>query len=143
VCPTWQGRVVRGTPEVNFDGNPHTFGTFFESAMASDGGIYGDMSFLRGCDGGGKITATDGSDMTRGCVADLLNGAPESAQATKDTGSRILDQVIGDKSNEAAKDWELSKCDPNMVWIDPNNNGGPVMASQNGRLEFVFYKGRA
>jgi hypothetical protein len=119
------------------------FGTFFSSAIAPNGGIYGDISFLRGCDGGGKITATDGSEMTRECLADLLNGAPESALGTKDTGSKILDQIIGDKPNGAAKDWELSKCDPNEVWINPDNNGRPVMASQNGRLELVFYKGRA
>ncbi|KAI1813803.1 hypothetical protein GGS20DRAFT_586124 [Poronia punctata] len=142
VCPSWQGRVVRGLPAVNLDGKPHVQGTLFESALAEDGSIFGDISFLRGCDGGGSVNATDGSNLHRECFSDLLSGPPEWALSTKDTGTKYLGQIIGDKSNGAAKDWMLSKCSADHVWINPANYN-PIVKSQNGRLDFVFYKGKA
>ncbi|KAI0116390.1 hypothetical protein GGR51DRAFT_315779 [Nemania sp. FL0031] len=142
VCNTWQGRVVRGIPEVNLDGEVHNLGTWFKSSIGPNGSIWGDISFLEGCDGGGSVAATDGSDLLRKCYADLLTGVPPSALAAKQTGTKILAKLVGDTPNQAAKDWELSQCSADEVWINDNING-PVIQSGNGRLKFVFYKGKA
>ncbi|KAJ8124063.1 hypothetical protein O1611_g9449 [Lasiodiplodia mahajangana] len=142
VCSTWQGRVVRGTPEVNLDGKVHNLGTWFKSSMGPNGSIWGDISFLEGCDGGGSVATTDGSDLIRECYADLLTDAPSSALAAKQTGTKILAKLIGDTPNQAAKDWELSQCKADEVWINDSING-PVIQSTNGRLKFVFYRGKA
>ncbi|KAI0870565.1 hypothetical protein GGS24DRAFT_492907 [Hypoxylon argillaceum] len=143
VCPTWQGRVVRGIPEINLDGKVHNLGTWFKSSIAPNGWIWGDISFLEGCDGGGSVAATDDSYVIRKCYTDLLTGAPPSALTTKQTGTKALAKLVGDSPNQAAKDWELSKCSAGEVWIDGSSTSGPVIMSTNGRLEFVFYKGRA
>ncbi|KAI2620827.1 hypothetical protein GGS21DRAFT_536446 [Xylaria nigripes] len=142
VCKTWQGRVVRGVPEVNLDGNVHNLGTWFKSSIAPNSWMWGDISFLEGCDGGGSVAATDGTNSSRECYEDLLTDAPSAALASKDTGTKVLDKLVGDKPNGAAKDWELSKCSADVVWID-DGNSGPVIKSTDGRLAFVFYKGRA
>ncbi|TGJ82174.1 hypothetical protein E0Z10_g6591 [Xylaria hypoxylon] len=142
VCGTWQGRVVRGIPKINLDGKVHNLGTWFKSSVAPNGWMWGDISFLEGCDGGGSIATTDGSNVSRECYEDLLAGAPSSALATKETGTKVLAKLVGDTPNQVAKDWELSKCSTGEIWID-GGNSGPVIKSTNGRLEFVFYKGKA
>ncbi|KAJ8123473.1 hypothetical protein ONZ43_g589 [Nemania bipapillata] len=143
VCPTWQGRVVRGIPEINLDGKVHNLGTWFKSSIAPNGWMWGDISFLEGCDGGGSVAATDDSHVIRKCYEDLLTGAPSAALAIKQTGTKVLGKLVGDSPNQAAKDWELSKCSADEVWIDGSSSSGPVIESTNGRLDFVFYKGRA
>lgn len=143
VCGTWQGRVVRGTPASNLDGGAHNLGTWFQSNLAPNGWMWGDISFLEGCDGGGTVAATDGSaDGTRGCREDLLTGAPASAFVLQrgDANIKVLGKLVGDAPNGAARDWELSKCSADQVWIDKDNSG-PVIKSTDGRLNFTFYKG--
>ncbi|KAI1820641.1 hypothetical protein F4861DRAFT_50311 [Xylaria intraflava] len=142
VCETWQGRVVRGLPEVNLDGRVHNLGTWFASSVSPNGWMWGDISFLEGCDGGGSVAATDGSDSIRECYEDLLTDVPPSALATKETGTKVLAKLVGDKPNGAARNWELSKCSADKIWID-HDNSEPVITSTNGRLAFVFYKGKA
>ncbi|KAI1125713.1 hypothetical protein F5Y10DRAFT_246416 [Nemania abortiva] len=142
VCNSWQGRVVRGIPEVNLDGEVHNLGTWFKSSIGPNGTIWGDISFLEGCDGGGSVAATDGSDVIRECYAELLTGAPSSALATKETGTKVLAKLVGDTPDQAARDWELSHCSADEVWIN-NSTNGPAIKSTNGRLKFVFYKGKA
>ncbi|KAI1431534.1 hypothetical protein GGR50DRAFT_697887 [Xylaria sp. CBS 124048] len=142
VCETWEGRVVRGLPSVNMDGKVHNLGTWFQSSIAADGWMWGAISFLEGCDGGGSVSATDGSSDIRECDMDLLTQAPADALATKDTGTQALDKLVGDTANGAARDWELAKCSPDQVWIDVNNTG-PVIKSTNGRLAFTFFLGNA
>ncbi|KAI3317046.1 hypothetical protein HD806DRAFT_551218 [Xylariaceae sp. AK1471] len=143
VCPTWQGRVVRGVPSVNTDNKVHSLGTWFQSAVSiDDGRLWAGISFLEGCDGGGSVSTTDGSNVTHGCVEDLLTGAPSSALATKDTGTKALGKLVGLAPNGPARDWELSKCSPDSVWID-NSNNRPIVVSADGKLEFIFHKGKA
>ncbi|KAI1117569.1 hypothetical protein F5Y14DRAFT_403128 [Nemania sp. NC0429] len=142
VCKTWQGRVVRGVPEVNLDGKVHNLGTWFKSSIGPNGSMWGDISFQEGCDGGGSIAATDGSYAMHKCYEDLLTGAPPKALVTKQTGTKVLAKTVGDAPNQAARDWELSKCNASEVWINENRDG-PVIKSANGILEFVFYNGRA
>ncbi|KAI0397216.1 hypothetical protein F5Y17DRAFT_416690 [Xylariaceae sp. FL0594] len=103
--------------------------------------MYGDISFLEGCDGGGKISATDGSLKTRGCVRNLLKGAPVEAIVKRATGNKTLAPVTGNKANKAALAWELLKCDKHQVWITPKSDG-QVIFSDNGRMEIFFDKGR-
>ncbi|KAH9893675.1 hypothetical protein F4778DRAFT_784169 [Xylariomycetidae sp. FL2044] len=142
VCETWQGHIIRGTVPVMTDGKSHNLGTWLESNVDLQGVMWGDVSFLEGCDGGARVAATDGSGVARQClVDDLLSGAPEAALATKDTGGRILDKLVSGTANGAARDWELSKCSPNDVWIIPENSS-PVISSQNGRFDITFYRGR-
>ncbi|KAI1364508.1 hypothetical protein F5Y08DRAFT_353554 [Xylaria arbuscula] len=143
VCPTWQGRIVRGTTETNLDGKSHNLGTWFTSSVAPNGWMWGGISFLEGCDGGGAVESTDGSNVTRACYKDLLTGAPSSALAAKDTGTKVLGKLVGSAPNEAARDWELGKCSEKEVWINRGSSEGPVIKSSNGRLFFVFHKGRA
>jgi hypothetical protein len=143
VCGTWQGRVVRGIPSVNTDGKVHNLGTWFKSSVETGSGwMWGDISFLEGCDGGGSVAATDGSNVTRQCLADLLINAPDTALATKDTGTQVLAKLVGDSPSWIAKDWELFKCSDDQVWMDTGDSS-PVIKSSNGRLEFVLYKGKA
>ncbi|KAI0415157.1 hypothetical protein F5X98DRAFT_389311 [Xylaria grammica] len=142
VCETWQGRVVRGTPEINLDGKVHNLGTWFKSSIAPNGWMWGDISFLEGCDGGGGVASTDGSNVTRECNETLLAGAPSSALATKETGTQVLAKLVGNTPNQVAKEWELSKCSMDEVWID-GSNSAPVIKSTNGRLRFIFYQGKA
>ncbi|KAI0508309.1 hypothetical protein F5B22DRAFT_621577 [Xylaria bambusicola] len=142
VCSTWQGRIVRGIPEVNLDGEVHNLGTWFKSSVAPNGWMWGDISFLEGCDGGGSVASTDGSDVVRECYEDLLAGAPSSALVMKETGTKVLAKLVGDAPNQAAKDWEASKCSSAEVWINSSNDG-PVIKSTNGRLAFTFFKGMA
>ncbi|KAI0403471.1 hypothetical protein F4802DRAFT_290819 [Xylaria palmicola] len=142
VCGTWQGRIVRGVPAINLDGGVHNLGTWFKSSLAPNGWIWGDISFLEGCDGGGGVAATDGSNVSRACYADLLTGAPSAALTTKQTGTEVLAKLVGDAPNQAARDWDLSRCDADEIWIN-SKNSEPVIKSTNGRLEFIFYKGRA
>ncbi|CAJ2511185.1 Uu.00g068100.m01.CDS01 [Anthostomella pinea] len=142
VCDTWQGHVVRGTEAVNFKREVHNLGTWFVSNVDENGIMWGDVSFLQGCDGGGSVKATDGSGVSRVCLQDMLAGAPAEALATKATGTQALARIVGDGANQAARAWGMSKCSPNEVWLD-NLNSNSVISSANGRLEWVAYKGRA
>ncbi|KAI1259135.1 hypothetical protein F5Y18DRAFT_443680 [Xylariaceae sp. FL1019] len=145
VCPTWQGRVVRGIPRINTDNTPHNLGTWFKSSIdPALGWMWGDISFLEGCDGGGRVssTDTDGSNTTRSCMIDLLTDAPPAALVKKDSGNMVIAKTVGVGANDDARGYETGMCSPDEVWIDVANTH-PVIKSMNGRLEFVFYKGRA
>ncbi|KAI1858946.1 uncharacterized protein JN550_012304 [Neoarthrinium moseri] len=140
LCPTWQGRLVRGTAKVNLDGKDHKLGTWVESSM-SNGALHGDVSFLRGCDGGAKIITTDGSKLSRGCEGDLLNGAPPAALVAKDSGVKVLADLEGSgEANNAARQWLKSKCSESQVYL--GHGVDPVINSVNGQLEVVFSAGR-
>ncbi|KAI0432278.1 hypothetical protein F5Y09DRAFT_353764 [Xylaria sp. FL1042] len=143
VCNTWQGRVVRGNPQTNMDGKIHNLGTWFQSNLDQNGWMWGAISFLQGCDGGGSVETSTEPKVVRLCAADdLLTGAPSSALTAKETGTKVLAKVVGDTPNQAAKDWELSKCNTSQIWIS-DANSGPVIKSTDGRLAFTFWKGKA
>ncbi|KAK7999504.1 hypothetical protein PG990_012104 [Apiospora arundinis] len=141
VCNSWQGHLMRGTPKVNTDGKVHNLGTWIESSVVN-GVMSGDISFLQGCDGGAKIVSNDGRGVTRGCMVDMLTGAPANALQNKDTGTPALKRITGDGFSQPAKDWDHSKCDASQVFIEESNTN-PVMDSTNGRFEVTFYKGKA
>ncbi|KAK7914008.1 hypothetical protein PG985_011711 [Apiospora marii] len=141
VCDTWQGRIMRGTPQVNTDGNVHNLGTWIESSVVN-GVMSGDISFLQGCDGGAKLGSNDGRGITKSCMVDMLSGAPSNALENKGTGTPALKRVTGDGFSQAAKDWDLSKCDASQVFLLEDNRN-PIIDSTNGRFEVTFYKGKA
>lgn len=142
VCRTFQGRVVRGTTDINLDEKSHNLGTWFQATVAlHTGSLWGGISFLEGCDGGGSMSTTDGTNVTHGCIEDLLTHAPGSALATKDSNVKVLDKLVGKGANAEAKAWELSLCSPDEVYIDTENHT-PNLKSDNGQLEVVFYMGK-
>lgn len=130
---------MRGTPAVNRDGRKHMLGTWFEFNVDGAGVMWGDVSFLEGSDGGGKVTNPRGD--TRGCVADdLLTGAPADALTPKDTGTLALKRTAAGEA-PAADSWERTRCREDQVYLYGGPN--PVIDSHTGRLEFVAYKGKA
>jgi hypothetical protein len=141
VCPTWQGHIIRGILAANLDGNAHSLGTWATGSMDAGGSMWGGLSFLQGSDGGGSVGSTDGSRQQRGCTADVLAGAPDAALASKASGARVLGKVVGDGADAAAKDWMLRACSADEVYIQENGQS-PVIKSANGRLEWVFTKGK-
>ncbi|KAI0020446.1 hypothetical protein F4780DRAFT_779566 [Xylariomycetidae sp. FL0641] len=142
VCNTWQGRVVRGTLAVNGDGGEHNLATWMESNVDANGVMWGDVSFLEGCDGGGSVAATDNSGEKRECLVDMLTGAPAAALATKATGTKVIAPLVGVNANAAAAAWDATKCSADTVWLN-NDDSEPVISSSNGRFEYVFFKGKA
>ncbi|KAK9770381.1 hypothetical protein SCAR479_12950 [Seiridium cardinale] len=141
VCPSWQGHIARGTPIVNLDGKMHNLGTWAAASLDNNGAMWGALSFLQGSDGGGSIKTTDGSGRQHECTVDLLDGAPDSALATKGSGAMVLNKVVGEGASEAAMSWMLSKCSVDDVYVQ-EKGPNPVIKSENGRLEWVFTKGR-
>ncbi|KAI0481155.1 hypothetical protein GGR56DRAFT_672193 [Xylariaceae sp. FL0804] len=148
VCSTFQGRIQRGTPAVNLDGQPHLLGTWVEFSISA-GSLYADVSFLQGADGGAQITTTDGTDLSRGCTANLLTGAPAAALRVNDAGNAVVDTIVDSSyaaGNAVAKAWLLQQCgaDDDQVFIqDPNVAGESIIDSTNGRLAVQFVGGVA
>ncbi|KAK8072906.1 hypothetical protein PG996_006254 [Apiospora saccharicola] len=128
-------------PQSNTDGNVHNLGTWIESSVVN-GVMSGDISFLQGCDGGAKLVSNDGRSITKSCMVDMLSGAPSDALEKKGTGTSALKRITGDGFSQAAKDWDLSKCDASQVFLLEDNRN-PIIDSTNGRFEVTFYKGKA
>ncbi|KAI1492051.1 hypothetical protein F5X96DRAFT_692449 [Biscogniauxia mediterranea] len=155
VCPTFQGRVVRGTAAVALvDGSSATTlrapRTWVEFSLSGGGAVaWGDVSFLEGCDGGARLAATDGSGLARGCAAPgLLSGAPADALAPSAAGTHLVLAAVVDKpagggppANRAARAWLNAQCDPDQVYIQDGNHA--IISSADGRLDVVFMYGVA
>ncbi|KAH6645257.1 hypothetical protein BKA67DRAFT_669353 [Truncatella angustata] len=141
VCATWEGHIVRGTAAVNLDGKVHNLGTWAVSSVDPKGVIWGGLSFLQGSDGGGAVRSTDGSGQQRGCTVDVLSGAPDSALATKGSGAKVLDKVVGEGASVTAEIWMVEKCNMDDVYMQ-ERGPNPVIKSDNGRFEWVFSQGR-
>ncbi|KAH9884552.1 hypothetical protein F4778DRAFT_787660 [Xylariomycetidae sp. FL2044] len=144
LCPTFQGRIVRGTPAFELNGQADDLGTWIEITI-SGGTAWGDISFLQGADGGARLTATDGSAWARECVTEnLLSGAPAEALVRDVDGNLVVD-VVEDKpwraGNRAARTWLESRCLALEVFIHPGNVA--VISSANGRFEILFTGGVA
>jgi hypothetical protein len=143
VCPTFQGRLVRGTPEANLDGtNQHNLGTWVE--MGWDGPpsavAWGDVSLLQGCDGAALIEALDGSGVVTGFDLDLLTDAPEDTTACKTDGGRVLAMTVGATANNFTLAYELAHVNPSTQAF-VTDVYKPVIGSQNGRFAVWMYPG--
>ncbi|ETS73203.1 hypothetical protein PFICI_15148 [Pestalotiopsis fici W106-1] len=141
VCSTFQGHIVRGAASINLDNSAHNLGTWAVANIDTTGAAWGAISFLQGSDGGGSVASTDGTRQTRECTVDVLDGAPDAALVAKGSGVKVLNKVVGDGASVEAMHWMLAKCRVDQIYIEePGPN--PVIKSGNGRLEFVFFKGR-
>ncbi|KAI0597656.1 hypothetical protein F4775DRAFT_602078 [Biscogniauxia sp. FL1348] len=146
VCPTFQGRVVRGTAALaqrSGEGAARAPRTWVEFSLSGGGAVaWGDISFLEGCDGGARLAATDGSGVGRACAAPgLLSGAPAEALAPSAAGHLVLAPLVGPPANRAARAWLNAQCDPDQVYIQDGNRA--VISSADGRLDVVFTYGVA
>ncbi|KAK4175777.1 hypothetical protein QBC36DRAFT_240320 [Triangularia setosa] len=147
VCPTFSGRIVRGSPHDNLDGTAkHNLGTWIEVAWEAQGNATasnstaGDVSLLEGCDGGVVMLATDGSGVVTGFSRNILKEAPEAALARKTGGSLVLDKTVGPEANQEAMKWELKMLDPlREAFIVQDIK--PVIVTENGRWDLTFYAG--
>jgi hypothetical protein len=63
---SFQGRVTRGVNAYNLDGQPQMLATWLEVSFDANGWIWGDVSLIRGCDGGVILGSTDGSNAWKG-----------------------------------------------------------------------------
>ena len=158
LAPGFQGRITRGTDEFNLQGRSQWLGTWVELTVTPDGQAWGDVSLIRGCDGAVTMKALDGSEKRLGFEDWLLDGAPEDAYDTKESGVRVL-RATGDvpltageikaddphvvllRQQASARDYLNSKIDFKDAYID-NHHGNPVAGSINGQFAVTFLKGR-
>ncbi|RYP46750.1 hypothetical protein DL768_007097 [Monosporascus sp. mg162] len=141
----FQGRVTRGTDETHLNGRPQLLGTWVELSfpIGDDYGGWGDVSLIRGCDGAATVRALDGSGRLGGFEHWLLDGAPQEAYDTKESGAEVI-RAIGDvtiQQEAIARDYLLSKVNLSNVYVD-NEHGNPVICSANFRFVVTFFKGR-
>ncbi|KAK0669210.1 hypothetical protein QBC41DRAFT_392237 [Cercophora samala] len=153
VCPTFSGRIVRGSLVENLDGTAkHNLGTWVEVAWELQENAtapnstaiatrsWGDVSLLEGCDGGVVMLATDGSDVVTGFSRNIVKAAPEGALARKTSGRLVLGKTVGPEANEEAMRWELKLLDPlREAFIVQDIK--PVIVTENGRWDLTFYAG--
>ncbi|KAK4201681.1 hypothetical protein QBC40DRAFT_263946 [Triangularia verruculosa] len=153
VCPTFSGRIVRGSIHENLDGTAkHNLGTWVEVAWEAHGNTttsnssvtatrsWGDVSLLEGCDGGVVMLATDGSGVVTGFSRNILKAAPEAALARKTGESLVLGKTVGSEANLEAMRWELKMLDPlREAFIVQDIK--PVIVTENGRWDLTFYAG--
>ncbi|KAI4867649.1 hypothetical protein F4820DRAFT_412933 [Hypoxylon rubiginosum] len=142
----FQGRIVRGTTQVNLDGRPHLLGTWLEIGLDGDGSGKGwaDVSLIRGCDGAVSVAAADGTGASTGFQdSSILDDAPGDALEAKDSGSKVIKATEGLLSVvvEAARDYLASKLGYDKAYID-DYHGNPVICSSNERFSATFYRGR-
>ncbi|KAI1405357.1 hypothetical protein F4819DRAFT_510329 [Hypoxylon fuscum] len=140
----FQGRVVRGTEAVNLDGQPHTLGTWLELGLDGTGKGWADVSLIRGCDGAVSVAAMDGSGVSTGFDdSSILDGAPEGAYDTKQSGAKVLKATEGLLSVvvDVVRDYLASKLGYDKAYID-DYHGNPVICSSNERFSATFYHGR-
>ncbi|RYP09830.1 hypothetical protein DL765_008298 [Monosporascus sp. GIB2] len=141
----FQGRVTRGTDETHLNGQPQLLGTWVELSFPTgdDRGGWGDVSLIRGCDGAATVRALDGSGLLRGFEHWVLDGAPQEAYDTKESGAEVI-RAVGDvtiRQEAIARDYLLSKVNLSNVYVD-NEHGNPVICSANSRFAVTFFKGR-
>ncbi|KAI1763543.1 hypothetical protein GGR53DRAFT_362077 [Hypoxylon sp. FL1150] len=141
----FQGRIVRGTTDVNLDGQPHLLGTWLEIGFdANDAMGYADVSLIRGCDGAVTVAAMDGTGASTGFTQDVLSGAPDDALQANDAGAMVIKATEGLLSAivSASRDYLASVLGYDKAYID-DFHGNPVIASNNQRFSATFYAGKA
>ncbi|KAI1209287.1 uncharacterized protein F4807DRAFT_460978 [Annulohypoxylon truncatum] len=140
----FQGRVVRGTTDVNLDGSAHTLGTWVEIGLDASGTGWADVSLIRGMDGAVTIASADGSGAKTGFSENsVLDDATESILEAKPSGAMAI---------KATEDWQAAllsnvvsylagKLGYAVAYID-DYHGNPVISSSNSRFAVTFYEGR-
>jgi hypothetical protein len=143
VCPTFQGRLVRGDPSYNLDGTTrNNLGTWVE--MGWDGPpsyvAWGDVSLLQGCDGAALIQAMDNIGMITGFSDNLLSDAPNNTLAYKPNGQSVLAMTVGVTANNFTLAYELANVNP-ATQAFVTDVYKPVISSQTGRFATWMYYG--
>ncbi|KAI0893683.1 hypothetical protein F4806DRAFT_146758 [Annulohypoxylon nitens] len=140
----FQGRIVRGTTEVNLDGAAHTLGTWVEIGLDASGVGWADVSLIRGMDGAVLIAATDGTGASTGFSENsVLDDATDAILEAKDSGAMAI---------KATEDWQAAllsevvtylstKLGFTAAYID-DYHGNPVISDKKGRFDVTFYEGR-
>jgi hypothetical protein len=100
---------------------PNLLGTWFEFNW-SGGGIWGDISLIRGCDQGILMWSEDGSGAWKGFTQDILANAPVGAWAQKPDGNWCLAPT--EDGNSIVLNYELSAVGPEYAYID-DSHGSP------------------
>ena len=136
----FQGRITRGTDAMNLAGVPQLLGTWFEFSWDGAGVIWGDVSLIRGCDGGVLMWSTDGSGAWKGFTQDILANAPVGAWAVKPDGTWVLAPTEGPTADIITLNYELSAVGAEYVFVD-DSHGSPVISSNNGRFGVYFDPG--
>ncbi|KAI2469817.1 hypothetical protein F4781DRAFT_206300 [Annulohypoxylon bovei var. microspora] len=141
---SFQGRVVRGTADVNLDGQPHSLGTWLEIGLDASGTGWADVSLIRGCDGAVSIAAGDGTGATTGFSDNsVINDATDAILEAKDSGAKAIKatedslvQVLTDVTSYLS-----GKLGYTVAYLD-DYHGNPVICSTDGRFDVTFYEGR-
>ncbi|KAB5522905.1 hypothetical protein GE09DRAFT_1230007 [Coniochaeta sp. 2T2.1] len=116
LCPTFQGRLVRGNPHINLDGGAHNLGTWVELSLE------------------GPPSPNGWADrVSTGFTGDLLTGAPAAVLRGKDDGSLAIAKTVGERASDAAREYELSLLDP-MRDATIVEEYTPAIGSGNGRF---------
>ncbi|KAI0143443.1 hypothetical protein GGR57DRAFT_508146 [Xylariaceae sp. FL1272] len=138
----FQGRVVRGIDSQNLDGQSHTLGSWLELGHDSSG-LWGDVSLIRGCDGGILMWTTDGSNAWKGFTQWILDGAPDGAYDEKTDGQWVIKYTenLDGSINTVPRDWEIQQVGADYVYVD-DDHGSPVILGSNSRFATYWPSGR-
>lgn len=139
----FQGRITRGTDELNLAGSAQLLGTWFEFSI--DPGtttMWADVSLIKGCDGAVTIANTDGQGLSLGFTQDIVSDGPAGAYQQRPDGNWVLGftEADGDvAANTIALDWEVQNNLQGLAYVD-DTHGSPVINSLNGRFDVTFYQ---
>jgi hypothetical protein len=142
VCPTFQGRLVRGSQTMNLDGGVHNLGTWVELSFEGPPSTqaWASVSLLQGCDGAATVAALDGRGKMVGFTQDIVHCAPKEALTAKSDGSMVIQKTVGDGASGVARDYELSMLDP-MTNASIVEQYTPAIGSHTGRFAVTMYSG--
>ena len=140
----FEGRIQRGVDNYMLNGQPQLLGSWFEISWDKYGVGWGDVSLIRGCDGGILTWSLDNSGAWKGFTQWILDGAPNGAYDMKNDGQWVIKATEGANAviNTVPRDWDLQKVGAEYVYVD-DSHGSPVISSNNGRFGTYWPEGRA
>jgi hypothetical protein len=138
------GRVQRGVDQYMLNGQPDTLGSWLEIGWDQNGVIWGDVSLIRGCDGGILMWSLDNSGAWKGFTQWILDGAPQGAYDMKTDGQWVImaTEALNKAINTIPRDWDLQEVGAEYAYVD-DSHGSPVISSSNGRFGTYWPAGRA
>jgi len=133
--------MSRGDDQMNLIGQPNLLGSWFEfNRDQTNGGVWADVSLIRGCDGAMFIRATDGSNAWAGFLQDIISGAPGGAFASKPDGARVLSPT--EDGNTVTLNYELSTNIEGTTYIDDSHGSpGKLLTHLNSNRETSLTRG--
>ncbi|KAK3939599.1 hypothetical protein QBC46DRAFT_387389 [Diplogelasinospora grovesii] len=139
----FEGRIVRGVDSSMLSGSPQLLASWFEVSWDQNGVAWGDVSLIRGCDGGVLMWSTDGSGAWKGFTQWILDGAPTGAYDMKNDGQWVLKATenADGSLNTIPRDWEIQQVGIEYVYVD-DYHGNPVISGNDGRFGTYWPAGR-